>query len=274
MPWLWVIVLGLIGSVIFNYGAFFLWSARGAVLPLLLLVAGAAVTEQRSLAVGLISGGALWAGAVFIALIQWQRPVVVLRRQVWWPMVVSVVALLAVVGTAFNGRVSCLESWAVLVLGVIGYAVSPRTGERVAWWRWLIGLALCVGGGTLIVWAMPTVQASVGLSPMVAGTLLSPVCLISTTVGLWRQRTKTPAVILTNAVGSMVTGLITVGWGLLGVISGGWTVGATTLGLTLPCLALVLAVGAVPLFWRQKTTRAGGVLLLVIYVGYLLLLWL
>lgn len=274
MPWLWLIGLGLIGSVIFNYGAFFLWSSRWLGVPLLIMVAVAAAMGQGSLAVGLVTGGTLWAGTVLFAVVHWQRNAIAPRRQIWWSIVVGLVALLAVAGTAFNGRVSRIESWAVLVLGVVSYLLRPCTGERLVWWRWLIGLALCVGGGTLAVWCMPTVVAVCGCSPMLAGTLLAACCLISTTWGLWRKHTDTPMVVLTNAVGGMVTGLTTVGWGLLGVIGGAWTVGATTGLLTLPCLTLTVLVGVMPLLLRQKATRMGGALLLVIYVGYLLLLWL
>ena len=274
MPWLWLVFLGLIGIVMFNYGAFFLWSSRWLGAPLLILVAGAAAMGQGSLAVGLVTGGALWAGTVLLAVVQWQRPTLVPRRQIWWLVVVGLVALLAVVGTAVNGRVSRGESWAVLVLGIVAYVVSPRTGERLVWWRWLIGLALGVGGAALTAWAMPTVGAVCGCSPMLVGTLLAPCGLISTTWGLWQKRTSTPAVVLTNAVGGMVTGLITVGWGLLGVIGGAWTVGATTGLLTMPCWALTFVAGVAPLLLRQKITRAGCGLLLAIYVGYLLLLWL
>ena len=274
MPWLWLVFMGLIGMVMFNYGAFFLLSSRWLGVPLLIMVAVPAAMGQGSLAIGLVTGGALWAGTILLALVQWQRNVVIPRRQIWWSVVVGLVALLAVVGTALNGRVSCIESWAVLLLGVVSYLLRPRTGERLVWWRWLTGLALCVGGGAITVWAMPTVGAVCGWSPMLVGTLLAPCCLISTTFGLWRKRTNTPAVVLTNAVGGMVTGLITVGWGLLGVIGGVWTVGATTRLLTLPCLALTLLLGVTPLLWRQKSNRWLGALLAVIYAGYLLLLWL
>lgn len=272
MPWLWIFVLGIIGIVLFNGGANFLLSGRTLALPIIWLVAVAAITGQNALAVGLVGGAVLAVGTLGLAIVQWRSNGSVPRQQIWWVAVVAAVATVAVGLTAFNGRVSVIESWALSVLGVASYWSVSRHGKRLVWWQWLVGLALCGTGGWLAVWAMPTIGAVCGLSPLVAGTLLAPCCLSSTAVWWWRQRKSTPPVILSQAVVSMLTGLLTVGVGLIGVIGGAFTVGATTRWLTWPWVALVLIVGLVPLLWRQKTTRVGGGLLVSSYLIYWLLL--
>jgi len=267
--------------------------AFGTSAPELATSAMASVHGEPGLAVGNVVGSNIFNVLVILGLSAAITPLSV-ARQLLRIDVPLMAALSGAVWAIAHGGVVARWEGALLVLGIVGYAVisvrASRTantalqaeyrdelrlaGSRHRWIRDLLlvsaGLALLVVGSRWLVIAAQSVARGFGVSELIIG-LTVVACgtslpeLATSAVAALRRHTD---IAVGNVVGSNIFNLTSVLGSSAVVAHGGIRVPDQSLALDLPVM-VVVAVACLPIFLSGRTVaRWEGMLLLAAYLGY------
>lgn len=193
-------------------------------------------------------------------------------------------AAVAVLWAACMGGV--LQWWGAVLLGTVcvgylGYNVycasremdSGATEQAGKWvWKFLLGAAAIVGGSHLLVTGGSGIAAFFGVPErLVAVTLVAVgTSLPELVTTLTAVKKGEAALCVGNIVGANIIDLTLI-LPLSSLACGGaLPLTEQNLMIDLPATATVLAVAAIPMLLRGKSSRVLGVLLWVLYVCYLL----
>ncbi|MFO1536713.1 MAG: calcium/sodium antiporter [Actinomycetota bacterium] len=269
--------------------------AFGTSAPELVVSLDAAVSDQPGIALGNVVGSntvnvllILGVSAVISGLVVAQR---LLRREI--PIMVAVSVALVVM--ALDGRIGRVDGL-LLVGAMVVYmvwllrvarrerpdvlaeydaeveAVERPTARRPVWWlvgQIVVGLALLVVGGRLLVTAATDAATALGVSELVIG-----LTVVAVGTSLPELATSVLAAIrgerdiaVANVLGSNIFNLLFV-LGVASVASGSIAVGDAARRVDIPVM-IAAAIVLVPMCWsRFSVARWEGVALALFYVAY------
>ena len=252
-------------------------------LPEIMVSVLAAAQGKVDMAVGNALGSVTANTAMILASCMVVLPGAELGKNLRMPCVFLLTAM-AVLGISCMGGV--LSRWGAVVLGVVcagflGYSVARGSKEITAEgkeqagncvWKFLLGAAAIVGGSHLLVKGGSGIALQFGVPErMIAVTLLAVgTSLPELVTTLTAIKKGEAALCVGNILGANIIDLSLIlplsSWASGGALP----LSEQNLSLDLPWTAAVLAVAVIPLLLRGKNSRIQGVLLWLLYGGYLL----
>lgn len=252
-------------------------------LPEIMVSVLAAAWGKADMAVGNALGSVTANTAMVLASCMVALPGAKLGKNLKIPCL-FLLTVMAVLGISCrNGQ---LARWGAIVLGALcvgflGYNVAHGTKERTAEgkeraencvWKFLLGAAAIVGGSHLLVTGGSGMARQFGVPErMIAVTLLAVgTCLPELVTTLAAIKKGEAMLCVGNIVGANIIDLSLI-LPLSSLASGAvLPLSEQNLSIDLPWTAIVLAVAAVPMLVRNKNSRLQGVVLWLLYGGYLL----
>ena len=251
-------------------------------LPEIMVSVLAASNGKVDMAVGNAMGSVLANGAMILATAMVLLPDTVLDRGLKIPCGL----LLAVVAVLWG---ACMEEslawWGVAMLGALcaaffGYNIhrgsreiseegTERAGKWV--WRFLLGAAAIVGGSHLLVTGGSGIAGFLGVPERIVAVTLVAVgtSLPELVTTLTAVKKGEAALCVGNVVGANIIDLSLI-LPLCSAVSGrALPLSKQNLLVDLPATATVMAVAAIPMVLRGKSSRIQGVLLWILYGCYL-----
>ena len=252
-------------------------------LPEIMVSVLAAAHGKVDMAVGNALGSVTANTAMILATAMVLLPEVVLGKGLKIPcaLLLSAVAVLWI--SCISGQ---LAWWGTVFLGVIcvgflGYNVrcaskemseEGKTYAAAYVWKFLLGAAAIVGGSQLLVTGGSGIAGFFGVPErIIAVTLLAVgTSLPELVTTLTAVKKGEAALCVGNIVGANIIDLTLILPLCSAVSKGALPLSQQNLLTDLPGAALVLAVAAIPMLLRGKSSRVQGVLLWLLYMLYLL----
>ena len=252
-------------------------------LPEIMVSLFAAAQGKVDMAVGNALGSVTANTAMILASGMVLLPGAALGKSMKLPCLLLLAAMGVLWGACSGG---VLQWWGAVLLGAVcmgflGYNVryaskergeerKERAGEWV--WRFLLGAAAIAGGSHLLVTGGSGIAAAFGVPErIVAVTLLAVgTSLPELVTTLASVRKAEAALCVGNIVGANIIDLTLILPLCSAVSGGGLPLSEQNLMIDLPATAIVLAVAAIPMLVRGKSSRVQGVLLWILYGCYLL----
>ncbi len=268
--------------------------AFGTSAPELVVSLEAAIAGSGDLAVGNVVGSNIFNIAVILGLAALVCPIPVHEQAVRLDAPIGLAVALLLVLLLLDGALGRIEGLALLALlaaytafnivlarrrvraGLEDWPEAPFAGPAGGLWRELLlivlGLGLLVAGANLLVGhaillarLLGVGEAVIGLTIVAAGTSLPE--LATSLVAAWRRQAD---IAVGNVVGSNVFNIL----GILGAASLVSPMASDGVGRTDLLVMVLFSVLLLPLLYTDRLLhRLEGVLLLLLYGGYLAWLW-
>lgn len=287
------IICFVIGNGLLTLGAFFVWqlvsrrqpawSVVATVLPIGSMVVIACLMGQVELVSGMIWGTVAFnlgliggLGLCFnVHLTRTKGLMVVLWLAFGW---------LACFFARHGETIGLFGGLGLIIVGLIAawqiygqkrkqIANVSEKQERMCGWQWgvwLVAIVLIGVGAWLLVWRHAVVLAVCGMPVSLGGTLvLAPVCGFTSLLGLRYRRQWQAEKVLCGLSWCNVI-LVTIGLGLVALITGAVHLTKSTFMVTLPWVAGLAVLSVVMTYLPAKTARWWGGLMVIAYLGLLL----
>lgn len=252
-------------------------------LPEIMVSVLAAAQGKVDMAVGNALGSVTANTAMILASCMVLLPRAELGKNLKVPCVFLLAAAAVLWAACVGGQ---LSRWGAVLLSAVcaGFLVynvrraskeslEERREQAGQWvWKFLLGAAAIVGGSHLLVTGGSGIALQFGVPErIVAVTLLAVgTSLPELVTTLTAVKKGEAALCVGNIVGANIIDLSLI-LPLSSFASGGsLPLSSQNLMIDLPATVIVVAVAAVPLFLREKNSRVQGVLLWLLYGGYLL----
>lgn len=268
--------------------------AFGTSAPELMVSVDAALAGSGDIAVGNVVGSNIFNIAVILGLAALVCPIPVHEQVVRLDAPIALAVALLLVLLLHDGALGRIEGLALFALlvaytalnmvlarrrvraGLEDWPEAPFTGPTGSRWRELLlivfGLGLLVAGANLLVGnaillaqLLGVSEAVIGLTIVAAGTSLPE--LATSLVAAWRRQAD---IAVGNIVGSNVFNIL----GILGAASLVSPLASSGVGTFDLLVMLIVTLLLLPLLYTGRLLhRLEGLLLLLLYVGYLAWLW-
>jgi cation:H+ antiporter len=257
-------------------------------MPEMIVSVIAAAQGKTDMAIGNAVGSVTANTALIMAVAMIFMTVTISRKQYLKPcLLLTGAAALLWVGS-LNGR---LAVWASLILAVIfvyfmyqnvqqartereGADREPvekgQTGKNVLLFlvgagAIVVGSQCLVNGGSAIAAALGVPERVIAITMVAIGTSLPE--LVTTLTAI---RKKESSLSVGNIIGANVIDLTLI-LPICSLVSGqALPVSAASIRYDLPACLLVTVIALVPMLWKEKATKAQGILLLAVYAAYLI----
>jgi cation:H+ antiporter len=248
----------------------------------------AAAQGKTDMAIGNAVGSVTANTALIMAVAMIFMVVSISRRQYLRPCLLLIAAAAVLWAGSLNGK---LALWASLILAVIFVYFmyqnlqQARTQRDSAEWEsaekgqngknillFLVGAAAIVlgsqclvNGGSAIAAALGVPERVIAITMVAIGTSLPE--LVTTLTAI---RKKESNLSVGNIIGANIIDLTLI-LPICSLVSGqALPVSAASIRYDLPACLLVTLIALVPMLWKEKATKAQGILLLVVYIAYLI----
>jgi cation:H+ antiporter len=269
--------------------------ALGTSAPELIVSLNAALTASSDVALGNVVGSNIANIGLILAISALITPVLVEWRLVRREIIVVIAVSILAFALASDGEIGRLDG-AILVVSFLAYTITvyrsgrrdrqqieadlveyeaeeklidPRANTRIEIGRVIVGLVLLVIGANFLVDGAVTIARSIGVSDLIIGLTLVAIgtSLPELATCVVAARRGEHDIIVGNVVGSNLSNIMVI-LGIVALVQP-IPVAAKSIQIDLPAM-VAFALVLLPLALRGTIRRAFGVVLLVVYIGFVL----
>lgn len=262
-------------------------------LPELLVSAFATAEGSNGIAVGNAVGSVTANVGLIMSISILCMPAVVKRSEVAFKGSLMVLACAALFAFSFNGHLTIAPSVIILIIFIIFMAENIITGKKsmgiehienpikitgkdvaINLTKFVLGAAGIVVGSDLLVDEGTVIAKSLGVSEAVIGVTLIAVGtslpeLVTTITAIIKKQSDLS---IGNIIGANIIDLTLI-LPICSFISGGsLVIDKQSSFLDMPVCLLIIAIAIIPTIIRKKLTRAQGLIMICIYIGYVAVL--